>query len=251
MTISLTALGTRAVVLDIEGTTTPIDFVYRELFPYARAHAEAFLRRKPADAGLAEVLALLEEDRLAEVRRGEMPPVAVLDFVYWLMDRDRKARGLKHLQGLIWEQGYRDGSLHGQVYADVRPALERWTRLGFCVHIYSSGSVLAQRLIFGSTAYGDLTPFVQRYFDTETGAKTDAASYTRIIESVGVAASHALFVSDAVAELDAASAAGLRTALCVRDADGPVPATTHPIVRTFDEIEATTLSPAVPRPPSR
>ena len=251
MTISLTALGTRAVVLDIEGTTTPIDFVYRELFPYACAHAEAFLRRHQGDAGLTEALALLEEDRLAELRRGETPPDAVLDFVYWLMDRDRKARGLKRLQGLIWEQGYRDGSLHGEVYADVRPALERWTARGLSVDLYSSGSVLAQRLIFESTAYGDLTPFVQRYFDTETGAKTDVASYVRIIESVGVAAPQALFVSDAVAELDAASAAGLRTALCVREADGPVPATTHPIVRTFDEIVATTLSPAVTRPPSR
>jgi enolase-phosphatase E1 len=252
VTVSLPALDVRAIVLDIEGTTTPVDFVYKVLFPYARARAADYLVREWGNDACREAVALLREERAHEVAQDssrpdvahdfgpaevaqDFSPAVAADYVASLMDQDRKSRALKMLQGLIWEQGYRGGALRGQVYPDVPPALERWNARGLCVCIYSSGSVLAQQLLFGSTAAGDLTRYLQGYFDTAVGPKTSADSYTRIAQSLGVAASHALFVSDVGAELDAASAAGLRTALCVRPGTAP-PASSHPIIRDFGDV---------------
>ena len=261
MTVSLSAAHTRAIVLDIEGTTTPIDFVYQVLFPFARAHVASFLQREWNSAACRETVALLMAEQAIDTEflragvfdaqnmrrdgvRGvrlqpdlarDLTPASVVDYVYWLMDRDRKSRGLKALQGLVWQDGYRSGELHGQVYPDVPPALARWHSRGLGTYIYSSGSVLAQQLIFGSIGAGDLTKYLRGYFDTEIGPKTSADSYRRIAEGVGVPPSEMLFVSDVPAELDAARAADMRTALCVRS-DAEVPAIAHPVIRTFDDI---------------
>ena len=135
---------------------------------------------------------------------------AIGPYVEWLMDRDRKSPGLKLLQGRIWEGGYRAGVLKGEVFSDVPPALQRWRDAGLDVAIYSSGSELAQRLIFGSTAYGDLTRFISRFFDTAVGAKGAPASYRRIAAELGRAPDRLLFISDVTTELDAASAGGMR-----------------------------------------
>jgi enolase-phosphatase E1 len=144
---------------------------------------------------------------------------------------------------LIWQEGFDAGTLRGRVYPDVPPALARWSTRGFEVDIYSSGSVLAQRLLFGTTPVGDLTTFLTRYFDTHVGPKRDPDSYRRIADEIGVRPSAILFVSDVEAELDAANTAGLRTALCVRseadadaDHDAVTRATAHAVVRTFDDI---------------
>ena len=151
------------------------------------------------------------------------------------MDRDRKSTGLKSLQGRIWEGGFRAGALRAHVYPDVRPALERWRGQGRRVAIFSSGSVLAQRLLFAHTTEGDLTPMIDGYFDTTTGPKREAASYARIAAALGAPPAAVMFVSDVAAELDAARAAGLRTALCVREAAVP-PASDHPVLRSFGEL---------------
>ncbi|OFV90150.1 MAG: 2,3-diketo-5-methylthio-1-phosphopentane phosphatase [Acidobacteria bacterium RIFCSPLOWO2_12_FULL_65_11] len=235
MTVSLSALHARAIVLDIEGTTTPVDFVYQVLFPFARAHVAKYLERREHSVACRDAVALLREEQAVDLSGGDAPPEPIVDFVHWLMDRDRKSRGLKALQGLIWQDGYRSGELRGQVYPDVPPALARWQARGLATYIYSSGSVLAQQLIFGSTAAGDLTQYLRGYFDTGVGPKTSTDSYCRIAESIGVPQPEILFVSDVFAELDAARAADLRTALCVR-ADGNVPASAHPVVRSFDDI---------------
>lgn len=237
MTVRLAALDARVIVLDIEGTTTPVAFVYDVLFPFAREHAAAYLRHYGDQAACQTAKALLDGERGADRARGEDPPAALVAYIHWLMDRDRKSRGLKMLQGLVWQEGYRTGELRGQVYPDVRPALERWQARGMAACIYSSGSVLAQQLLFRTTTAGDLTRFLRGYFDTEIGAKTSPDSYRRIVESVALPAAHVLFVSDVVAELDAAHAAGLQTALCVRAAGEPgAPSGAHAIVHTFDEI---------------
>ena len=153
------------------------------------------------------------------------------------MDEDWKSPGLKSLQGLIWQEGFRSGELRGRVYPDVPPAFKRWRANGLDLHIYSSGSVLAQRLLFETTDAGDLTTCLSGYFDTAVGPKTSAASYRAIAEEVRVPAVSILFVTDVLAELEAAVDAGLHGALCVRDAhSGPSPIMTHPIIRTFDEI---------------
>jgi len=234
----------RAVLLDIEGTTTPVDFVTRVLFPYARAHARDFLARRGGE--LRDDIARLLSEHEADARAGQSPPPwrddsaeTVLDsaaaYVHWLMDRDRKSTALKSLQGRIWEEGYQQGDLRGQVYPDVPPALARWRARGREVAIFSSGSVLAQKLLFSRSEAGDLTPFLRAYFDTTTGAKADRESYRKIAARLGHAPAQVLFVSDVTAELHAARAAGMATRLCVRE--GPRPATTdHPAVRTFDEV---------------
>jgi enolase-phosphatase E1 len=152
------------------------------------------------------------------------------------MDRDKKSTGLKSLQGKIWEEGYREGKLRGEVYPDVPPALERWRRQGIDIAIFSSGSVQAQRSLFSNTAAGNLTRFIRAYFDTTTGPKTTPESYARIAAALQRSTSEVLFLSDVVAELDAALKVGMQTALCVRE-PGSVPAAgAHPVILAFDQL---------------
>lgn len=261
MTVSLSALQIGALVLDIEGTTTPVAFVYEVLFPFARSHVAAYLAREGELAACRAAVERLREERATDIAQGLYPsevaqdfspavtaqdfspavvaqefgPAEVVAYVHWLMDRDRKSPGLKALQGLIWQEGFRSGELRGQVYPDVAPAFERWRARGLDIHIYSSGSVLAQQLLLGSTNAGNLTAFLRGHFDTEVGPKTSPDSYRLIAERIEVPPSHTLFVSDVVAELDAASAAGLRTALCVRG-DVPPDAKGYPVVRSFADL---------------
>ncbi|MGH7521363.1 MAG: acireductone synthase [Gemmatimonadales bacterium] len=227
----------RVILLDIEGTTTPIEFVHQVLFPYARAHIHEHLdahdiavlraeyRAEPADAGLPAW------DRADDAESAEA-------YVYWLMDRDRKSTGLKALQGRIWEAGYRAGELKGkgEVYPDVRPALMRWKQAGKAIAIFSSGSVQAQRNLFANTTDGDLSPFLSAYFDTTTGPKRAAGSYGKIAAALRHPPGDVLFISDVTAELDAARQAGMRTTLCVRDGRTGTAATDHPRIRSFDEV---------------
>jgi enolase-phosphatase E1 len=236
VTVNLSALHIGAVVLDIEGTTTPVEFVYRTLFPFARAQAAEYLERERHTDACREAVALLREEQTLDVARGESPPEPIPAYVLWLMDRDRKSRGLKLLQGHIWEAGYRRGELRGHVFGDVPRAMERWQPRGIAIYIYSSGSVLAQRLLFGSTPVGDLTKFLRGYFDTAVGPKTSADSYRRIAGAIGLQPAEILFVSDVEGELDAAADAGFRTLLCVRSDGSVTEGGRHPIVRTFDDI---------------
>jgi enolase-phosphatase E1 len=162
------------------------------------------------------------------------PRGSAVRYAAWLMDRDRKSTALKSLQGRIWEGGFRSGALRAHVYPDVRPALQRWRGQGCRVAIFSSGSVLAQRLLFGHTREGDLTALLDAYFDTTTGPKREAESYARIAQALGVEPAAVLFVSDVAAELDAAREAGMRTALCAREA--PPGAAAHDVLTSFDAL---------------
>jgi enolase-phosphatase E1 len=233
----------RALLLDIEGTTTPIAFVYRVLFPYARNRVDTFLRRH---ADRSEVRFLLDQLR-ADFQTFPSPGPLVsgdsrdieslVTSTVAAMDADRKMTSLKALQGLIWEEGYRSGELHGEVFDDVPGALERWHRAGLDVRIYSSGSVLAQQLLFRTVQAGDLTTYLSGYFDTETGAKTDVASYQKIAAAFERTPGDVLFISDVVAELAAARAAGLMTCLAVRPGNPPQPNTADfRVVHDFDGL---------------
>jgi enolase-phosphatase E1 len=153
-----------------------------------------------------------------------------------LIDHDRKSTGLKSLQGKIWAQGYREGDLRGEVFPDVPPALERWHRQGIDVAIFSSGSVQAQRNLFASTSAGDLTRLIRAYFDTTTGPKAVSHSYATIAAALGRSPADVLFLSDVATELDAARAAGMRTALCVRAPGSAPPAGAHPVFHAFDQL---------------
>lgn len=220
-------LGLRAVLLDIEGTTTPIAFVHEVLFPFARARLHQYLTAHAGSADVAAVARRLAAEHDVDVSRGEQPPplvtrdgaaspASLAAYASWLMDRDRKSPGLKLLQGLIWEDGYRAGLLRGQVFADVAGAIRRWHGAGLDVAIYSSGSELAQRLLFQSTGHGDLTPVIKAFFDTAVGAKVEPASYGRIANALGRKAGEILFISDVATELTAAREAGLAVVLSIR-----------------------------------
>jgi enolase-phosphatase E1 len=232
----------RALLVDIEGTTTPISFVHDVLFPFARAHLRGFLRDERSSEQIRSTLSRLKQEH----QRDEQPPPwpggiddidAAARYAEWLMDRDRKSPALKSLQGEIWDRGYRDGRLRGAVFDDVRPAFERWTARGFRIHIFSSGSVLAQRWLFATTNAGDLTQFISGYFDTGVGAKTDPDSYRRIAEAVKLQPRALLFISDVTRELDAARTAGVHAWLAERPGNAPSPdGGTYPRITTFDEV---------------
>lgn len=237
----------RAILLDIEGTTTPIDFVYKVLFPYANAHAKEFLRKNISSADVRSDVAALRKDHAEDVRAGQSPPAWSADsqeaevasavaYIEWLTAKDRKSTALKSIQGRIWEEGYRDGELRSQVFDDVPPALRRWHEQKKTVSIFSSGSVLAQRLLFAHTSDGDLTPFLSQYFDTTTGSKTKGESYSSIAQALGRSPSEVLFISDVVGELDAAKSAGMQTLLCERAGNRPQGKNDHQVIRRFDEV---------------
>jgi enolase-phosphatase E1 len=228
------------VLLDIEGTTTPIAFVTETLFPYARLHLPRYFEQHGGTPDVRRAVTRLREEYDADAAKGErLPAWSPLAYLAWLMDRDRKSPALKVLQGRVWEEGYRNGTLVGQVFDDVPGALARWRDAGVAVGIYSSGSVLAQQWLFRRSTAGDLTPFLSWHFDTGVGAKQDPASYARIAHDVNLPPAEILFVSDVAAELDAARAAGLQTALIVRPGNAPQADTGHRIVRSLTDLFAT------------
>lgn len=199
----------RAVITDIEGTTTSIAFVHDVLFPYAAAQLEPFVCARGADP--------VVHATLAELGQGGDPLAAARD----LMARDVKSTPLKRLQGWIWEAGYADGSLLADVYPDVAPQLRAWRDAGLRLAVYSSGSVHAQKLLFAHTRAGDLTGLFTGWFDTTTGPKTAPASYARIATVLDVRPAEALFLSDAAPELEAARGAGLQAVGIARGAEVP------------------------------
>lgn len=234
-------MSPRFVLLDIEGTTTPIDFVHRVLFPDARERVGSFLDGHSSDPDVVRDLAALRDEHAHDLAAGHSPPLldgsvlSLAAYARWLIDRDRKSTPLKSLQGRIWAEGYAQGRLRGPVYDDVPRALARWTGAGRRVAIFSSGSVLAQKLIFGHSDHGDLTRFLTGYFDTTTGPKREPLSYRTIASALGAPPEDGLFASDVVAELDAARAAGLTTVLAVRTPPGPEPGG-HKVITSFDEL---------------
>ena len=237
----------QAILLDIEGTTTPIDFVFRTLFPFARQRLKQFLLEHGSEPGIREdVDALRMQHRADTAERLNPPPWVVASpdidlesaaaYGAWLIDRDSKCPALKSLQGKIWREGYRTGELRGEVYPEVPVALARWSRQGKILSIFSSGSVLAQKLLFGSTAAGDLTGFLRAYFDITTGPKNAPRSYLKIAEELGLEAPNILFISDVAKELDAARDAGMQTALCDRTESMDTYAGAHRLIHSFEEI---------------
>jgi enolase-phosphatase E1 len=226
----------RAILTDIEGTTSSIAFVKEVLFPYARRALPGFVA---AHGGEPEVRRWL--DAVAE-ETGAAGDDAVIATLQGWIDQDRKHTALKALQGMIWRDGYRQGAYIAHVYDDAAAKLRAWHAAGHPLHIYSSGSVAAQQLFFGHSTAGDLTPLFSGWFDTETGAKREAASYRRIAGAIGRAPADILFLSDVVDELDAAREAGLATVLVDRRADYPQPRTGiathgHPRADSFTEID--------------
>jgi enolase-phosphatase E1 len=218
--------GVRAVLTDIEGTTSSLSFVKDVLFPYAR---QALPQYVPAhESKLRNLIA----DIAATVGKPTLTtPETVALLLQW-MDEDRKITPLKTLQGMIWKTGYESGELRGHVYADAVQALRVWHSRGLALYVYSSGSIDAQKLLFAHTPDGDLTPLFRGYFDTTTGPKLESRSYETIIQSLQLPAHSVVFLSDHEGEIQAATAAGLRTVLLAREARQASDA----YARSFDEL---------------
>lgn len=215
--------NTRAILLDIEGTVTPISFVHDILFPFARDHIREFLSQHSTDRAVRTDIAALMEEYRRDVRTGKKLPEVVakpidlvVGYVNWLIARDQKSSALKSLQGKIWEQGYRQGNLRAPLFDDVVPNLRRLRSQDIKLAIFSSGSVLAQKLLFEHTETGDHRDLIDEYFDTSVGGKGDPESYRNIAANLKVSPEKTMFVSDVVDELNAASKIGMATLLCVR-----------------------------------
>lgn len=205
----------KAIVTDIEGTTSSISFVHDVLFPYAAARLADYVRDH--EGKLSGVL-----DQVREIEENPaLSTEGVIKVLLGWIKEDKKATPLKALQGLIWESGYKEGAFKGHIYDDAADALWAWHGQGLRLYVYSSGSVAAQKLLFGHTPRGDLTPLFSGYFDTTTGPKLEASSYRKIAESIGFAASDILFLSDHPGEIEAARQAGLQVILVDREGQKP------------------------------
>lgn len=234
----MTAMARQAILTDIEGTTSPISFIRDVLFPYARRELPDFVRvhghepeaRRWLDAAAVDLGGVCDDSVLVEALQG------------WI-DADRKHTALKALQGMIWQAGYGKADFTAPVYPDAADALRRWHELGHALHVYSSGSVPAQKMLFAHSDAGNLTPLFSGWFDTEVGGKREAGSYRHIVAALDRPASGILFLSDVVEELDAAREAGMGTILLDRREDYPEPRLGglthgHPRVTSFADIEA-------------
>ncbi|AMQ87826.1 acireductone synthase [Marinobacter sp. LQ44] len=223
----------RVVLTDIEGTTSSISFVHDVLFPYASKHLPDFIRANHhTTPAVAEQLALVAEKSGVDSKDVE----GLIEVLQTWISEDRKEGPLKALQGMVWEQGYHSGELKGDLYPDAADYLQRWHDRGLRLFVYSSGSVKAQKLIFGFSNEGDFTPFFSGYFDTGVGGKKEAQSYRNILAELGVEPATVLFLSDVEDELAAAEEAGLKTVWLVRD--GELPDTGRPVARDFAEVDA-------------
>lgn len=239
----------RGVLLDIEGTTSSISYVFDIMFPYVSEHLASYLTDHGDDEACVDACVQIAIDAGADSLEslfGGTPSspeghAAIIAHVNDLMDRDVKSTGLKRLQGLIWESGFRSGAMSAHVYPDVVPALNRWRDSSKRMWIYSSGSVHAQKLFFGHSIEGDLLPFFDGHWDTKVGGKKEPDSYhaiaSEITQSSGISADEVLFISDVPAELDAAASAGMQTRLAIRPGNHPIDEScSHRSIQSFDEI---------------
>ena len=218
--------GIRAVLTDIEGTTSSLSFVKDELFPYARQALPQYIRQHEAR------LQGLTADIAAIVGKPGLGTQETIDTLLQWMSEDRKVTPLKTLQGMIWKAGYESGELQGHVYDDAVRALRKWHASGLALYVYSSGSIEAQKLLFSHTPHGDLLPLFSGYFDTTTGPKLESRSYETIVSSLQLPASSVVFLTDHEGEIQAATAAGLQTVLLSREARQP----SADYARSFDEL---------------
>jgi enolase-phosphatase E1 len=226
----------RAILTDIEGTTSSIRFVHEVLFPYARAHMADFIRGHAQDPSVAPLLNDVRQQAGANLD----PDGIIAQLIAWI-DADRKITPLKALQGMIWESGYRKGDFTGHVYPDAAAQLHNWHTAGLRLYVFSSGSVQAQQLLFGHSDAGDLTALFSGYYDTRIGNKQDPAAYRAIANGIGMPAHEILFLSDIRAELDAAHTAGMHTTLLARDV-APDPDSAHRQVSDFNAINPAAIA---------
>jgi enolase-phosphatase E1 len=238
-------VSAQVILLDIEGTTTPVDYVFGVLFPYAVIHSSSFLQQHIHDPAVQIDLELLRQEYISDrhrdpnaIERIDLPnwDLDPVPYIHFLINSDRKSKGLKSLQGKIWRQGYESGELRSQIFADVPIALQTWQNLGKRIYIYSSGSVNAQKLLFQYSEIGDLTKYLSGYFDTAIGNKRESSSYAKIAKELEIAADQILFISDVVAELEAANQVGMETRFSIRPGNHSNDAQGFKQITSFSQI---------------
>jgi enolase-phosphatase E1 len=252
MTEAKTTRIARCALLDIEGTVADVRFVYDVMFPFVRNNLREFLQANWNAPAIQSSLSLLAIDAgfgpdqipwkahhgQATKQASDTQLDGVVQVVSKLMDRDSKTTGLKALQGLVWESGFNTGKLRAEVFADVVPALERWKKAGVDLRIYSSGSVLAQKLFFKHTTVGDLTRFFSGHYDTTIGSKKEPESYSKVAEALGLSPTQVIFFTDVIGEIEAANQAHMQVIACIRPNNAPLPKDFHgPAIHSFDEID--------------
>ncbi len=228
----------KGVVLDIEGTTCPLDFVVNSLFPYARQALPEFIAEHRQDPQLSALWEEVEQAITAETAIDS--PQEIADYLQWLIDQDRKFTPLKDLQGLIWQQGYNSGSLVAPLFDDVESALKTWHQQGLILAVYSSGSIAAQQLLYGNSIAGDLRGLFTSWFDTRLGSKVNSQSYIDLAKHLAIPAAKLLFISDAPDELKAAKNAGLQ--VCGSQRPGNIQIineASYKTIKKFSELELT------------
>jgi enolase-phosphatase E1 len=222
---------TKVVLTDIEGTTTSISFVHDVLFQYSAKEMRVFIGRHKTAPAVQQLLKKIDPAfQPADASAVDKVTTILLDWIA----QDKKHPVLKNLQGMIWEDGYKQGAFKSHLYDDVEPQLRQWKQQGLRLAIFSSGSAEAQRLLFGHTPHGDLTDLFEGFFDLAVGGKREKSSYLAIASKLNVEPRDILFLSDVVQELDAAKDAGLQTIQLVRP--GTVACNNHPTATTFDDI---------------
>ena len=237
----------RIILLDIEGTTTPVEFVYQTLFPFASHKLESFLREQAQDPEIQSLIQDFRAQHAADERNGLKPPrwmdhpqdarlCSTGAYGQWLIARDSKCTPLKSLQGKIWQQGFMSGELRGEVFPDVPIAFKRWRQQKKIICIYSSGSVLAQQNLFRTTASGDLTAYISAFFDTQVGVKTDSESYRKIAASSSFAPNQFLFISDVMKEIEAARSVRMQVLLCERGSGAASLLGRGEVIHSFDNV---------------
>ena len=232
----------KAILLDIEGTTTPIDFVHKTLFPFAKAKIGGFIKQNFAviQDEIEQLKTEYKKDFAEQIYGRDFrasSPESVTNYLKFLIESDRKSTPLKSLQGKIWQKGYESGELESVMFEDVPSAFERWKQTGKTIAIYSSGSILAQKLIFKHSNFGDLSSFISNYFDTNTGHKREAESYVKIAHALNHPPKRVAFFSDISAELNAARNAGMKTTLVVRKGNDLVKTKSdYEIICDFEEV---------------
>ena len=229
----MSVLRADVALIDIEGTVGSIAFVRDTLFPYAKERLDEYVA---LHAHEPEMRALLDDAaREAGASAGDLP--AILRALHAWSDEDRKVTPLKAIQGRIWEEGFTSSGIRGHLYDDAVQALQRFHANGVLLYVYSSGSVPAQKLLFGHSSAGDLLPLFSGFFDTTIGGKRDAASYARIASEIAVRPERIVFFSDSAFELHAARDAGMQTVQLARPQDGTQPSPGHRSEASFDALE--------------
>ncbi|KAM8939357.1 enolase-phosphatase E1 [Pelodytes ibericus] len=242
------------LLLDIEGTTTPITFVKDVLFPYIKDNVKEYLHKHWDEKLCQEDVALLKKQAETDAHIAGFVPIpsfsenekdlqkviqGIVDNIFWQMTLDRKTTALKQLQGHMWRSAYMTGEVRGEVYEDVVPAFHKWREAGMRLFIYSSGSVEAQKLLFGYSMEGDLLKFFDGHFDTTIGHKVESESYTNIAKSIGCSTENILFLTDVITEAEAAKEAGVHVAVVVRPGNAPLTdedKCNYHLISSFSEI---------------